>query len=37
MKGLPDVRLVRYPAGGHSAAAKNADEFAPQAIRFLQE
>lgn len=34
--GLPDVEFVSYPTGGHSAAPKNAGDFAPRAIRFLQ-
>ena len=32
---LPQIQLVRYPTGGHSAAQKNADDFAPRAVKFL--
>lgn len=32
---VPDLRLVVYPTGGHSAAPKNAAAFAPTAIDFL--
>jgi len=34
---IPDVQLVSYGSGGHSAAPKNADDFAPRVIRFLNE
>jgi len=32
---VPDIQLVRYEFGGHSAAAKNAGEFAPVVVDFL--
>ena len=32
---LPQVELVSYPTGGHSAAAQNAADFAPKALAFL--
>lgn len=32
---IPNCQLVTYPTGGHSAAQKNAADFAPQAIEFL--
>jgi pimeloyl-ACP methyl ester carboxylesterase len=32
---IPNVRLVTYPTGGHSAAPKNAADFAPKAAEFL--
>lgn len=35
-KTIPEVTLVTYDSGGHSAAPKNADDFAPRAITFLQ-
>jgi pimeloyl-ACP methyl ester carboxylesterase len=31
-----DIELVCYPSGGHSAAPKNAAEFAPRAVAFLK-
>ena len=34
---LPHCQLEAYPTGGHSAAPKNAADFAPKAIKFLQE
>lgn len=33
---LPHCQLESYPTGGHSAAPKNAVDFAPKAINFLQ-
>ena len=33
---MPDVQLETYPTGGHSAAQKNVDDFAPKAIQFLK-
>ena len=33
---LPNCRLITYSTGGHSAAPKNADDFAPKAARFLR-
>ena len=33
---VPEIRLVRYESGGHSAAPKNAGDFAPKAIDFLE-
>jgi pimeloyl-ACP methyl ester carboxylesterase len=37
MERIADLRLVTYPHGGHSAAPKNADEFAPEAVAFLRQ
>jgi pimeloyl-ACP methyl ester carboxylesterase len=37
LTALSDIRLETYPNGGHSAAQKNADDFAPKAIQFLQD
>jgi len=34
---VPTIRLVSYESGGHSAAPKNAGDFAPKAIAFLKE
>jgi pimeloyl-ACP methyl ester carboxylesterase len=34
---LPGMQLVTYDTGGHSAAQKNAVDFAPKAIQFLRE
>ncbi|MCA9925066.1 MAG: alpha/beta hydrolase, partial [Anaerolineales bacterium] len=34
---VPDINLISYETGGHSAAPKNADDFAPRAIKFLQQ
>jgi pimeloyl-ACP methyl ester carboxylesterase len=36
VEAAPNVRLEAYPTGGHSAAAKNAAEFAPKAVEFLK-
>jgi pimeloyl-ACP methyl ester carboxylesterase len=36
VEAIPDVELVTYDTGGHSAAPKNADDFAARAIQFLQ-
>jgi pimeloyl-ACP methyl ester carboxylesterase len=36
VKVIPDVQLERYATGGHSAAQKNVDDFAPKAIKFLK-
>jgi pimeloyl-ACP methyl ester carboxylesterase len=33
---VPHIQLVSYSSGGHSAAPKNADDFAARAIRFLK-
>jgi pimeloyl-ACP methyl ester carboxylesterase len=33
---VPDLTLVRYEHGGHSAAPKNAADFAPRVISFLE-
>lgn len=33
---ISDVKLVTYKTGGHSAAPKNANDFAPVAIEFLK-
>ena len=32
---VPDIEFVAYPTGGHSAAQKNAADFAPRVIEFL--
>jgi len=32
---IPNCQLEIYPTGGHSAAPKNAADFAPKAIKFL--
>jgi len=32
---IPDIQLETYPTGGHSAAQKNVDDFAPKAVKFL--
>ncbi len=32
---IPDIQLETYPTGGHSAAPKNVEDFAPKAIQFL--
>jgi pimeloyl-ACP methyl ester carboxylesterase len=32
---VPDVELVTYPTGGHSAGPKNAEDFAARVIAFL--
>lgn len=34
---LRNSTLVMYPSGGHSAAPKNAEDFAPRATEFLRE
>ncbi len=34
---LPEMQLVAYATGGHSAAPKNAADFAPKAIQFLRD
>ena len=34
---LPEMQLVTYATGGHSAAQKNAADFAPKAIQFLRD
>ncbi len=36
VQALPDVQLITYPTGGHSAAPKNAADFAPKAANFIQ-
>lgn len=33
---LPNCQLATYPTGGHSAAPKNAADFAPKAIEFIK-
>jgi pimeloyl-ACP methyl ester carboxylesterase len=35
-QAAPNVQLQPYPTGGHSAAPKNAVDFAPKAVRFLK-
>lgn len=37
LAALPGAQLVTYETGGHSAAPKNAADFAPKAVRFLTE
>lgn len=32
---IPDIELVTYNSGGHSAAMQNAGDFAPRAVAFL--
>ena len=32
---IPVIQLETYPTGGHSAAQKNVNDFAPKAIKFL--
>ena len=34
---VPDIDYISYPTGGHSAAQKNAAQFAPHVIKFLAE
>lgn len=34
---IPMIQLESYETGGHSAAQKNVADFAPKAIKFLQE
>ncbi len=36
LESAPDIELVTYASGGHSAGPKNAEDFAPRAIRFLR-
>jgi pimeloyl-ACP methyl ester carboxylesterase len=36
MRGLHHCQFVEYKTGGHSAAPKNADDFALKAIKFLK-
>ena len=36
LAAIPDIQLVTYPTGGHSAAPKNAADFAPRVIEFLR-
>jgi pimeloyl-ACP methyl ester carboxylesterase len=35
-ESIPHVQLETYPTGGHSAAPKNAADFAPKAVNFLK-
>lgn len=35
IKAIPNIELITYETGGHSAAPKNAENFAPKAIEFL--
>ena len=37
LSALPEMQFVIYATGGHSAAPKNAADFAPKAIRFLRD
>jgi pimeloyl-ACP methyl ester carboxylesterase len=32
---IPNIQLESYPTGGHSAAQKNGEDFAPKVIKFL--
>jgi pimeloyl-ACP methyl ester carboxylesterase len=34
---IPDIEVIIYDQGGHSAASKNAPDFSQQAIRFLKK
>lgn len=34
---VPNIQMITYPTGGHSAAPKNVADFAPKAIRFLKQ
>ena len=36
VEAAPNIELVTYPAGGHSAGPKNAEDFAPRMITFLR-
>lgn len=36
LQRLPEITFVQYERGGHSAASKNAEDFAPKAISFLR-
>lgn len=36
IQNVPEIEVVTYESGGHSAAPKNVEEFAPKAIQFLQ-
>jgi pimeloyl-ACP methyl ester carboxylesterase len=36
IQNLPHCRFIPYLSGGHSAAPKNAETFAPEAITFLE-
>lgn len=36
MDAIPNAELVTYETGGHSAAPKNAEDFAPRAIEFIE-
>lgn len=33
---IPNVELISYKSGGHSAAPRNAEDFGPRAVKFLQ-
>jgi pimeloyl-ACP methyl ester carboxylesterase len=35
VNAVPNINLITYETGGHSAAPKNANDFAPRAIEFL--
>lgn len=35
-EAAPNIQLQTYPTGGHSAAPKNAADFAPKAVEFLK-
>ena len=37
MRGLHHCQFVEYETGGHSAAMKNAEDFAPKIIEFLRD
>ena len=34
---VPNINIIRYPTGGHSAAPNNAADFAVQALKFLNK
>ena len=36
LERVPDIRLETYETGGHSAAQKNVEDFAPKAVEFLR-
>lgn len=37
IRQVPDITFISYPTGGHSAAQKNAEDFAPHVIEFLKD
>jgi pimeloyl-ACP methyl ester carboxylesterase len=36
VNAVPNINLITYETGGHSAALKNANDFAPKALEFLK-